>query len=56
MKDLQKFIYNWKGRNNLVLITHYVVIAEVLDYAPASGEIVISDKSFKMKGNIKINY
>ena len=22
MKDLQKFIYNWKGRNNLVLITH----------------------------------
>ena len=56
MKDLQKFIYNWKGRNNLVLITHYVVIAEVLDYAPTSGEIVISDKSFKMKGNIKINY
>ncbi len=56
MKDLQKFVDNWIGNKNLVLVTHYVVISEALDYAPDSGEIVISDKNFIKKGNIEINY
>ena len=41
---------------NLVLVTHYVVISEALDYAPSSGEIVIADINFKKIDNIEINY
>ena len=56
IKDLKKFINNWNSDKNLILVTHYVVIKEVLDYAPSSGEIVISDKNFKRIGNIEIKY
>ena len=56
IKSLQKFVANWNNDKNLVLITHYVVISEVLNYAPGSGEIVISDKSFKKIGSIKTKY
>ena len=43
MKKLKRFIRNWDGKKNLVFVTHYVVISESLNYAPSSGEIVISD-------------
>jgi hypothetical protein len=33
-----------------------VLINEVLNYAPSSGEIVVSDKNLNMIGSIKINY
>ncbi len=56
IKNLEKYINNWNSDKNLVLVTHYVVISEVLNYAPNSGEIVISDKSFKKLGSIKIDY
>tara|TARA_S200000501_G_scaffold376743_1_gene432689 strand:- start:1234 stop:1791 length:558 start_codon:yes stop_codon:yes gene_type:complete len=56
IKNLKKYIDNWDSDKNLVLITHYVVISEVLNYAPNSGEIVISDKNFKKISNIKIDY
>ncbi len=56
IKDLKKFINNWNSDKNLILVTHYVVIKEILDYAPSSGEIVISDKNFKKIGNIMIDY
>ena len=56
IKELKKYILNWSGEKNLVLVTHYVVISEALDYAPSSGEIIISDKNFKKIGNIEINY
>ena len=56
IKELKKYIQNWSGKKNLVLVTHYVVISEALNYAPSSGEIVISDKNFKKIGNIEINY
>ena len=56
MKELKLYIKNWKSKKNLVLITHYVVISEILDYNPSSGEIVISDRNFKKLGNIKIEY
>ena len=56
MKNLEKFVNGWNGNNNLVFVTHYVVISEALDYAPSSGEIVISDKSFKKIESIKISY
>ena len=56
MLNLKKYIDNWNEDKNLVLITHYVVISEVLNYAPSSGEIVVSNKNFEIIGNIEIDY
>ena len=41
---------------NLVFVTHYVVISEILNYAPSSGEIVVSDKSLKVIDTLEIEY
>ena len=41
---------------NLIFVTHYVVISEILNYAPSSGEIVISDKSLKVIDTLEIEY
>jgi phosphohistidine phosphatase SixA len=54
--DLKDFIKKFKSQKNLVLVTHYVLINEVLNYAPSSGEIVVSDKNLNMIGSIEINY
>ena len=48
INDLKKYINEWSGDNNLVLVTHYVTIQEVLNIAPSSGEIIITDKSFNV--------
>ena len=56
MKNLKEYINNWSSNKNLILITHYVVISEVLDYAADSGEIVVSSKNYKKIGNLEINY
>ena len=48
MYDLKKYINEWNGDNNLVLVTHYVTIQEVLNTSPSSGEIIISDKNFNV--------
>ena len=56
MKKLKKYIDEWQNEKNLVLITHYVVISEALDYAPSSGEIVISNRNFNKIGSIEINF
>ena len=56
IKDLKKFIKKWDKNKNLVLVTHYVLISEVLNYAPQSGEIVISNTNYKKIGNIEIKY
>ena len=32
IKDLKKFINDWNSDKNLILVTHYVVIKEILDY------------------------
>ena len=56
IKDLRKYIKMHQDKKNLVLVTHYVVISEILDYSPASGEIIISDKDFNVIGSVEINY
>tara|TARA_B100000579_G_scaffold44289_1_gene30889 strand:- start:260 stop:817 length:558 start_codon:yes stop_codon:yes gene_type:complete len=56
IKGLNDYIKRFESNKNLILVTHYVLISEVLDYAPSSGEIVVSDKNFNMIGAIKINY
>ena len=53
---LNNYVKNFKSDKNLILITHYVLISEVLNHAPSSGEIVVSDKNFNMIGSIEINY
>tara|TARA_B100000902_G_C26740441_1_gene635837 strand:+ start:47 stop:604 length:558 start_codon:yes stop_codon:yes gene_type:complete len=53
---LEKYIDNWNSDKNLVMITHYVLISEVLNYRPRSGEIVIANKNFKKIGNLVIEH
>ncbi len=56
IKMLNNYVKKFKSDKNLVLVTHYVLISEVLNYAPSSGEIVVSDKNFNMIGSIEISY
>ena len=56
IKKLKEFIINWDGKNNVIFVTHYVVISEILNYAPSSGEIIISDKELKVIDTIEIEY
>jgi len=56
IESLNDYIKKFKGKKNLILVTHYVLISEVLNYGPASGEIVVADKNFNIIGNIEINY
>ncbi|WP_435115359.1 histidine phosphatase family protein [Candidatus Pelagibacter bacterium nBUS_49] len=56
MEKLKMFISNWNEDKNLVFVTHYVVISESLNYAPSSGEIIISNKDFKVIDTIEIEY
>ena len=56
IQELNNYINNWKSNKNLILVTHYVLISEVLNYGPSSGEIVVSDKNFNIIGNVEINY
>ena len=56
MRGFQKFLLDWDEKTNLVFVTHYVVISEILDYPSSSGEIVISNKSFKIIDTLEIEY
>ena len=53
IRDLKKYINNWDGKKNLVLVTHFVVISETLNMGASSGEIIITDKNFSVIGSIK---
>ena len=51
--DLKKYILNLNGKKNIVLITHFVVISEILNISASSGEIIVSDKKFNIIGRYK---
>ena len=54
LKELYNYVNKWKGEGkNLVLITHYSIITAVTSAVPSSGEIVITDKNFKVLGTIQ---
>ena len=54
IRELKNFVKNWNGNGgNLILITHYVIITAVTDAVPRSGEIIITDKNFKVLSTIK---
>ena len=55
ISDFQKFIGNWDKTGNLVLVTHYVVISEILNVATSSGEIIITDNNLEFLSSLKIN-
>jgi len=54
--EFEQFLKNWDKKKNLIFVTHYVVISEILDYAPASGEIIISNKDLKIVDTLQIEY
>ena len=58
VKALREYIKNYKNTNNenLVLVTHYVLISEILNYGSSSGEIVVSDKNFNIIDTQEIPY
>ena len=54
IKDLKMFVNQWNSnKKNLVLITHYSIITAVTDAVPSSGEIVVTDKNFRVIGTIR---
>ena len=56
VKALKEYIKKFKSDKNLVLVTHYVLISELLNYGPSSGEIVVSNKNLNIIGSLEINY
>lgn len=51
--QLTNYIINWNSEKNLVLVTHFVVISEMLGTGVSSGEIIISDKNYNIIGSIE---
>jgi len=48
IKELKKYIKKWNGKSNLIFVTHYVVILEILNISVSSGEIIVADKDFNI--------
>ena len=53
INSLKKYISNWNSEKNLILVTHFVVISEMLNFGTSSGEIVVIDKDYKFIGSIE---
>ena len=52
LSDIKAFVKNWDSKKNLVFVTHQVVISNALNETISSGEIVITDKNFKVLSRI----
>ena len=53
IEDLKKYVNNWNGEGgNLVLVTHYVIILAITGEITRSGELVVTDKNFKVLSKI----
>ena len=52
MSYLSNFLKKWDGENNLILVTHYVVILDITNQPVSSGEIVILDKNLNLIGTM----
>ena len=50
--QLKEFINQWNGKENIIFVTHFVVISSMLNIATSSGEIVITDKNLNIIGSI----
>ena len=56
VEELNNYVKKFQSDKNLIFVTHYVLISEVLNYGPSSGEIVVSDKNFNIVGTVEIIY
>ena len=56
VKALKEYIKKFKSDKNLVLVTHYVLISEILNYGPSSGEIVVSNRNLNIIGSLEIDF
>jgi len=54
MNDLKRYIKSWNNKKNLILVTHYVVISEILNISPLSGQIIITNTEFEILEKISI--
>ena len=50
--QLKEFINQWNGKDNIIFVTHFVVISSMLNIGTSSGEIVITDKNLNIIGSI----
>ena len=50
--QLKEFINQWNGKENIIFVTHFVVISSMLNIGASSGEIVITDKNLNIIGSI----
>ena len=48
IKELKDYIQKWDGKKNLVFVTHYVVILEILNIPITEGEIIVTDKELNI--------
>ena len=55
IKELKNFLNNWEGDSNLMIVTHFVVISELLNKGTSSGEMILTDKKLTILGNLEIN-
>ena len=56
VKEFNDFIKKWDKKENLIFITHYVFIFEILNYTPTSGEIIFTDKNLNILDTLEIDY
>ena len=52
MSDLREYLKSWKSDKNLILVTHYVTILEIINKSSSSGEILITDSKLNLLGTI----
>jgi phosphohistidine phosphatase SixA len=52
LAEIKVFVKNWNSTKNLVFITHQVVISNSINETVSSGEMVITDKKFKVLARI----
>ena len=52
MRDLRRYLKNWRSDKNLILVTHYVTILEVINKPSSSGEIIITDTKLNLLNRI----
>ena len=50
---LKSYVKKWDGKGNIILVTHYVIILKHTNYAPSSGELVITDKNFNVLSTVR---
>ena len=52
LAEIKSFVKSWNSTQNLVFVTHQVVISNSINETIASGEMVITDKNFKVLAKI----